>query len=605
MQKSLLQNLFNSKNVKKTNGTTKKRILLVSPLTPVSYWSFKYSLGFVGKKASLPPLGLITIAALIPDEYECTLIDINIKPLRDEEIINADLVMISAMLIQQESFLETAERCKAFNKTVIAGGSYPTSSYPQITCVDHFVLGEAENILSELFRDLEKGTAKKIYRSADKPDLSLTPVPRYDLLDLDSYYSMSVQYSRGCPFTCEFCDIVKLFGHKVRVKENEQFIAELDRLYELGWNKSVFIVDDNFIGNKKKAYSILRSIIRWQEEKKYPFSFYTEASINLADDPQLLALFGQAGVYMVFLGIETPSQEALADSGKMQNVGKDLISSVARIQSCGIEVSAGFIVGFDSDTEDIFDRQIEFINKSGITTAMVGLLQALPGTKLYNRLEQENRLLDDSSGNNTYDFILNFKPVLDKSALIDGYKKILKNIYSPENYFRRASVYLKRAGVREFGSLKLSVPVLAAALFKSLLKQTISSYGHRYLFFIIRSFFLSPRLFPTAVNLSIQYYHLSRITDQYLAVDNFKENLIKRLEHVEEISSGIGMEFSVAKAKRILLKVKNKEQKKILANYNKLHRDFKYLIHDALEVYYSNLNKIYPEQPSLLVNNPA
>jgi radical SAM superfamily enzyme YgiQ (UPF0313 family) len=357
------------------------KVLLVYPKYPESFWSFSYALRFIGKKSAHPPLGLLTVAAMLPREWEKRLVDMNVKKLRDEDIKWADCVFISAMAIQRDSAREVIDRCHRFGVKTVAGGPLFTMEPEEFDDVDHLVLNEAEITLPQFLEDLERGTPQHIYTTDLKPDLSQTPIPLWDLINLHDYASMSIQYSRGCPYDCEFCDITTLYGHKQRLKTVEQMLAELDALYERGWRGSVFIVDDNFIGNKVRLKNeVLPAIIEWMEAHEHPFWFITEASINLADDEELMDLMRRAGFVHVFVGIETPDEESLKECNKFANLNRNLISSVKKIQNYGMQVSGGFIVGFDNDTPSIFERQIKFIQQSGIVTAMVGLLNAPKGT---------------------------------------------------------------------------------------------------------------------------------------------------------------------------------------------------------------------------------
>ena len=419
------------------------KILLVYPQYPDTFWSFKHALKFVSKRAAFPPLGLLTVAAMLPENWEKKLVDMNVSRLTDADITWADYVFISAMAVQKTSVKEVIARCVELDVKTVVGGPLFSAGHEEFDGVDHFVLGEAEETLAPFLNDMANGSLKHIYSSEKHPDISVTPVPMWSLIKLNHYSSMSLQYSRGCPFDCEFCDIVFLNGHTPRTKNKEQLIAELDSLYELGWRGSIFIVDDNFIGNKKKLKAeILPALVEWRKEKKDPFAFTTEASINLADDEELARLMVSAGFDVVFVGIETPNEESLVECTKGQNQNRDLVASVKKLQEFGLEVQGGFIVGFDNDPESIFQSQIEFIQSSGIVTAMVGLLNAPRGTRLYKRLEKEKRLLKQFTGNNM-DCSLNFIPKMKYETLMQGYRNILKTIYAPRHYYRRMEALFK------------------------------------------------------------------------------------------------------------------------------------------------------------------
>lgn len=568
-------------------------VLIVNPRTPISYWSYEYSMNIVGKKSSLPPLGAITVAALLPAHYNPRLIDMNVEDVTDEDIESADLIMLSAMMIQKKSFYEIAARSKRIGKETVAGGPYVTAAGGYIKDIDYVILGEAEMVLKTFLKDWEQGQARSVYEAEDKPSMDLSPLPRYDLLKTDMYYSMSLQFSRGCPYNCEFCNVVKLFGRRMRVKAHNQVIAELDALYHMGWRGQVFVVDDNFIGSKPRAELILKTFISWQQEHDYPVTFYTEASVNIADDDHLLELFQKAGFTTVFLGIETPSEDALKESGKIQNQGKDLLESIRRIHRFGIEVTAGFIVGFDSDTEDIFDRQIEFISKSGIATAMVGLLQAFPGTDLYERLKNEGRLLMKTSGNNTHEFSLNFRPVMNPKVLTEGYKKILSYLYKPSNYYRRALVYLARKGQNTGGYLKMPVFEQVKIFSKSFIRQTFSSYGLSYLIFLIRVLLKKKAAFSEAVSLSIQGIHFFRITHEVIAADQTKVVFKKQLLEAREAAGTFFDKYPLKKANKKFQSFCAKERKKALRIYKSLNKNFRYLIKAELKKNLSELTSEY------------
>ncbi len=494
----------------------KKKILMVYPEYPVTFWGLQYSLTFVNKKSLMPPLGLLTVAAMLPSDYEIKLIDMNVKKLHEEDIKQADMIFLSAMIIQKESFNEVVKECNRLNKPVIAGGPFPTSSYESIEGVDHFVLGEGENTIPKFIYDYENGMPEKIYRAEVKPEITITPIPRYDLIDVNDYESLPLQFSRGCPFSCEFCDIIEMFGRKPRLKSVEQFLNELECIFNIGYRGPVLIVDDNFIGNKNEVLKLLKGLKEWQESKSFPFNFFTESSVNLASETEILELMIDCGFSMVFLGLETPDENTLNAINKKQNVRYNLHESVRIIQDKGLEVSAGFILGFDTDREDIFERQINFIQKAGIPMAMIGIILVLPGTQLFKRLEKEGRILYESSGNNTNMLDLNFIPLMDKEKIVAGYKNILKNIYSPEKYFERSLTLLSRIPYRQYKGRRFQKSHLRA-FFKSLLLQSFSRYGLIYIRFLLKTLMINWRNFPLAINLAIKGYHFFKLTDQTLA----------------------------------------------------------------------------------------
>ncbi len=413
------------------------KILLVSPYSPESFLSFAYILKFISKKSMYPPLGLLTVAAMLPEGWDKRLIDMNVTDLTDEDILWADYVFVTGMQVQRDSAKDVIRRCNQLNRKIVAGGPLFSTSYDEFEGVDHLVLGEAEVTLAPFLLDLAKGSPKPIYESAERPAIIGTPLPMWSLIDPKDYGTMSVQYSRGCPFDCEFCDVVRLYGHEPRTKSASQMLDELDALHRSGWEGEVFVVDDNFIGNKKKLKAeVLPAIIGWSKKNKYPFYFATQASINLADDAELMQLMVEAGFSNVFVGIESPNIESLAECNKQQNTSRDLVAYVRKIQNSGLKVSGGFIIGFDNDPISIFESQIDFIQKSGIVVALVSLLNAPRGTRLYQRLKAENRLLKETSGDSA-DGTINFLPRMDYETLITGYKHVLNTIYSPRQYCER------------------------------------------------------------------------------------------------------------------------------------------------------------------------
>jgi radical SAM superfamily enzyme YgiQ (UPF0313 family) len=423
------------------------KALLIYPEFPDTYWSFKHALKFLGKRAAQPPLGLMTVAALLPGSWKKRLVDTNIERLKDADLAWADVALVSGMHIQRDSLVAIVERCRMRGLRTVVGGPIASSLSAADLRSDHVVVGEAESLIAGLALDLEQGTAQPIYQAAERPEMTTSPLPDLSLIKMHRYSTMAVQYSRGCPFNCEFCDIIEIYGRRPRTKAVSQVLAELDQLRAAGWREAVFIVDDNFIGNKARAKELCVALAEWRSQYKTSFDFNAEASLNLADDPELMQLMKDAGFVSVFLGIETPDEPGLIASNKLQNTRRSLLDSVAAIQSYGMQVMGGFILGFDTDGDDIFDRMVEFIEKSGIPIAMVGLLQAMPGTQLFRRLWKEGRILDAGYGDNTCDK-LNFLPNMDAARLVEGYRSVLKRIYSCEAYYERVKLYLSRSHPR-------------------------------------------------------------------------------------------------------------------------------------------------------------
>lgn len=489
------------------------KILLVYPEIPPTFWSFKNALKFVSKKSAEPPLGLITLAAMLPKDWDKKLIDMNVTELKDKDILWADYVFLGGMNIQIKSFREVIRRSNSLGVKVVAGGSLATTQYNEFLGVDHFVLNEAEITLPLFLEDLKNGNAKHIYKTDEYPDVALTPIPMWELLEIKKYASMSMQYSRGCPYDCEFCSITMLNGRKPRTKSNQQFLQEINRLYELGYRGDISVVDDNFIGNKRKLKNeILPSLINWSKEHKYPFHFITEVSINLADDELLMKLMLEAGFYSIFVGIETPSDEGLKECGKNQNLRRNLVDSINKMQGMGFIVSGGFIVGFDSDNSRIFDDQIKFIQSSGIVTAMVGLLNAPTGTKLFKRLKTENRLLENFSGNNM-DGSINFIPRMNYGDLIRGYGQILKTIYSHKEYYERLKTFLSRYRVPNSQSVKINLTQLKA-FFKLVFFLGIIEKGKRHFWkLFVTSLFRYPQKFALAMTFAVYGFHFRKVIE--------------------------------------------------------------------------------------------
>jgi radical SAM superfamily enzyme YgiQ (UPF0313 family) len=489
---------------------------MVYPMYPDTFWSFKHALKFVSKKASFPPLGLLTVSSLLPKDWNKKLIDMNADRLKDNDILWADIIFISAMSIQSESANKVIQRCKELNAKIAAGGPLFTSSPELYENVDYLILNEAEITLPLFLADLNEGNPEHKYTSEDWADIATTPLPDWDLVSTNNYTSMNLQYSRGCPFDCDFCDITVLYGRKPRTKTKEQVIAELDALYFTGWRGPVFFVDDNFIGNKAKLKKeILPAITEWNEKNGNPFYFNTEASINLADDETLMFQMAKAGFEAVFIGIESPNEKSLIECHKPQNTNRDLIASIKKIQQFGLEVQGGFIVGFDNDHPKIFEELTNFIQQSGIVTAMVGLLNAPKGTKLEKRLLEEGRMLNDFTGNNT-DFTINFIPRMDSEILSDGYKSILKTIYSPKYFYERVMLFLKDFEPKKKKVFHLN-PNYILALFRSIIKLGVIGEERVYYWkLFLWTLFRKPQLFSLAILFAIYGFHFKKISNGFI-----------------------------------------------------------------------------------------
>ena len=543
-----------------------KNILLVYPKIPETYWSYSYALPFIGKKASMPPLGIITVAAMIPEDYNLRLVDMNIEHLKDSDFQWADMIFTSSMIIQKNSFEEVIKRANSFDVPIVAGGPYPTQYFDQIQGVNHFILGEAESgVLEAFFHDLKNNRTKKVYArpvirkregvreidqqfldsilkhfekqdvdiqiAEERPSMDLSPIPRFDLLDIKSYVSMALQESRGCPHDCEFCNEGALFGHQTRLKEPDKMIQELETIFNLRFRGSIFYVDDNFIGNRKKIKTVLPKIIEFQKKHNYPFSFYTEADITLSLDEGLMALMRDAGFNMAFIGLESPDKEVLSSMGKHQNIKINLSESVRKIQSYGIEVTAGFIVGNDNDPPDICDKILDFCKKEGIVTAMVGLLTAMKGSRLYERLKRDGRIRRDSTGNNTHNFELNFDPLpgKDEEKIISDYKTLLARLYdsSGDNCFRIINVLMDRLGPHPKPAESVRYTEIKA-LMRSLVWQSFSSYGSNYRKLMKHILRHHRRIGPKAVHQAVCAYHFIKMTRYALRADEIREDFINR-----------------------------------------------------------------------------
>ncbi|MYC86720.1 MAG: DUF4070 domain-containing protein [Gemmatimonadales bacterium] len=511
--------------------------LLLYPRHPPTYWGNNFALDLLGIRAAFPPLGLLTVAAMFPSRYNLRVVDLNVTSLEDRDLEWADLAFTSTMIVQRPSLEQVVERCNRAGIPVIAGGPHPTTFHREMEGIDHFVLDEVEETFPAFLHDLENGTAKEVYRAPRKPDVTVTPLPRFDLIDMNDYYSMCLQFSRGCPFDCEFCDITKLYGRVSRTKTPEQMVAEFDHLHELGWRGPLFLVDDNFIGNKREVTRLLPAIAEWQKERGYPFTLSTEASVNLVRMNDLMDVMIEAGFDTVFLGIETPNPKALKKMKKPQNINvRDdnyLFTAVRKIQQKGMQVQGGFILGLDEDDESAFDAQIDFIQETGIPIALVGLLTALKDTNLWARLEQEGRLLGKPIEINATS--LNFRPQMNPATLVEGYLRVIGTIYDStlENYFERCLTLLKHLNPVPHIHKPVSEHALYAGIMgirRRLTADQLPAFS-RYVAKVSKD---HPRMMPLAIRLAATGHHCEKFTRQQTVIREFKEYLNSELATVRD-----------------------------------------------------------------------
>ena len=568
--------------------------LLVYPKCPPTYWGFNFALEFSEAKSLFPPLGLLTVAAMFPARYNIRVVDMNVGPLVDEDIQWADIVFISAMIVQQDSMRLVVSRCNSVGVHVAAGGPYPTSYHDEIEGVDYFLLDEVEDTFPEFLNDLENGVEKAIYRESSKPDITSSPIPRFDLINLEDYHAMSVQFSRGCPFDCEFCDITKLFGRVPRTKSPKQLLSEFDFLFHLGWKGQLFLVDDNFIGNKRKALELLYAVAEWQKLRNYPFNLITETTVNLANSVELMSAMVSAGFHTVFLGIETPNPKALVKTKKRQNTSKKeedyLFIAVRRIQARGIRVAAGFILGLDEDDETVFETQVRFIQQAGIPMAMVGLLTVLRGTDLHTRMEAEDRLLDINSTGHSFNLAINFKPQMDPEILLNGYRRVLTTIYDStlENYFDRCLTMLRNVKARTHPAERLSWGLIRGGL-KWMFRQTLSNQRMACLEFFVKVSRIDPRLLPEAMFLSILGYHFQMVASQEIAVYDFKNFLKSELCVLEQTISNLNRD-GVSRVERVDALI-GETLSTVDSHYGRIHSDFRGALQGSLGSFLSSVNE--------------
>ncbi len=510
------------------------KILLVYPKMPYSFWSMDHLMQVYGKDYSYPPLGLLTVAAMLPDEWDQRLIDLNIgDELTDDDLRWADYVMVSAMNVQEPSSREIFQRCKAAGTKTIAGGPLFTHEFSRFPDVDHFVLNEGELTLPRFLEDLDKGCLKRVYASPDMANVHETPIPKWELADLSKYAYAVVQYSRGCPYMCDFCDVTALFGRKPRTKTADQMIAELEAYGDIDQYGMVVFADDNLMGNKKiLKKELLPALIEWRKRKNVVVTFATQITINLADDPELMRLMLEAGFQNIFVGIETPDDEGLEACKKSQNLRRNMLDNVRFLHRAGFIITAGFIVGFDTDTETIFQRQIDFIQDSGIVISGVSVLKAPPGTELHARMKREGRLI------NEFDFHeseTNIIPVMDPEVLRDGYQEVLDTIYSPENIYKRTQTFLldfKNNGLEESTSLsnfKLGIFLRYFAIAARCVYYLGIKGKHRAYFWKLIGWTLKnkPKVFDIAVGYGVWIYDLGKVNENHTKLGRYDSHIAK------------------------------------------------------------------------------
>ena len=573
------------------------KVLMVYPLIPEAFWGFGEALRAMGKRATMTPTCLATVAAMLSEKYFklFPIIDLNVEPLLDKQILEVDVVMLSAMIVQQDSLRQTIARVKRLGKTVVVGGPFATSYTDEVLAmgVDYVVAGEAELTLAPFIEDFLAGRAQRVYDEVStrgrsltpltpkgKPVMTKTPIPRWDLLKLNKYGSVALQFSRGCKFNCEFCDIVVLNGHESRAKAAEQMLAEVEAIYQIGWRGSVFIVDDNFITNLSAAVEFLRLLIPWNKKRGYPLSFFTEASLDLADDEKrfVIDLMAQAGFTDVFVGVETPDTKALRSMHKGQNRG-DLAAKVRTIQAAGIEVLAGFIVGSDGDKETIFEAMFDFIQDNGIVIPMVGLLTALRRTDLHKRLVREGRLRADTSGNNTHHFGFNFETKLDERFLVEGYVDSLGKLFSSKNYFARCRTLRARRG-RYRRTNRLNRPGILAAMrigFHYLVRHPNRECAK----FLLETLWQSPREFGEAMTQVVKFRHFDAITEAALSAYYYPERVATLAERFQ--AQVAELRGDVRKRLSQLAKLEKRFMTEATRLYHAIPRDFRASVRETFE----------------------
>ncbi len=576
----------------------KTKVLMVCPKFPASFWSFKKSMWFIDRKVTMPPLPLVTVAAMFPVKSfdVMPIIDLNAEPLDDELIRQADIVMFTAMIVQQDSLREIIARAKRWGKPVVVGGPYATSYRDEVLAMnpapDHLVLGEAELTLAPFIQDWQGGHAERVYDAHSvggrnpialtregMPVITGTPIPRWDLLKLGKYSSLAIQFSRGCPFDCDFCDIVVLYGHQPRTKTPGQMMAELEAIYRTGWRGSLFFVDDNFIGNQKEVRKLLPVLIEWQKQHHYPFSFFTEASLNLAnpDLADIRTLMIKAGFDEIFAGVESIDQKTLVEMKKRQNLG-DPLEKIEILQRAGFEVTAGLIIGSDTDRPETADELFRFLQQSGIVMTMAGLLTALRGTPLYHRLKSEGRLRAESSGNNTHQFRFNFEPKRDERFLIEGYVGLLERLFSSRNYYARCRVLQSRRGSYRRPDRLNRSGILAAMriLYRNLVRRPDWEFAK----FFFGSLFAAPIELPEVITYAVKFAHFEAMTEAAVKAHRYPERVATL---AERFAAGAALlRGDTNRRLRRLAKLERQVLAEAIRLYDSLDRDFRASAKQAL-----------------------
>ncbi len=587
----------------------KIKVLPVFPKFPLSFWGYQIAIEYMGKSAIMPPTGLATVLAMLPESFEPgRIIDLNVEELRDEQIRNADIVFTSTMIIQEDSHNEVIDRAHFYKKPVVAGGPFPTSYPERNSRADYTLAGEGEVLLKPFLEDLILGIAKKRYVEQDlinekrntfpltntgRVDIKSTPIPRWDLLDLSKYYSPAIQFSRGCPWNCDFCDITKLYGREPRTKANQQMIEEFKALRKTGYKGPVFVVDDNFIGNSVNARRLLPGVEEWQIQEGFPFSLYTEASMDLAwpKNEDILKGMVSAGFDKVFTGIESIDDGVLKRMDKGQNLKMPIRDAVSKIQKAGLEVTAGFIVGSDGESPDVFGKLYDFIQEIGIVVPMPGLLTVLKGTDLHKRLEKEGRLRDESSGNNTHTLHFNYIPQQDEKFLIEGYADLIRKLFEDKNYYDRCRVLQEKVGEHHGNNYAGWDGVKAFG--KSLRRQLFARGGLEYFKYLSETAMKNTKEFPTAVARAITLDHFKTITRATLEDHAYPIHVETLYEHfkqrVEELSEKYGGDISlkVESIRKNAQRIVQRAEKR----YDKLHADFRREASNALSSLRERINR--------------